>query len=204
MLVSEWLNYFLSLSAEQQTLLPLCNAVYYFFFGLLMIFVIFPMSAGLLRMARQAEMGIDTTAKELFFAFTNRQNYKKMQAVGCEVGLPIVALVLIPTILTELLSGFAGNSFLRRALSVLLAIAVDFGVFALFLGRFGRISERFEGTEHRSYRSAGAWYFGKLFPHLLLSVITLFIYFLADILPRMLILYFRLCREYQQSEDYHI
>ena len=45
-----------------------------------------------------------------------------------------------------------------------------------------------------SARRVGAWYWGHFLPYLILSVLSVLIYLLADILPRMLISYFRLWR----------
>lgn len=103
-------------------------------------------------------------------------------------------------IVTDALSGFAGESAGRWFLAVLASAAADFAVFYLLQGGFCRpyVAMRTGArTAHRMSRrrSAGVWYWCLFLPHLLLSVLTLLIYFIADILPRMLIFYFRFCRE---------
>ena len=80
----------------------------------------------------------------------------------------------------------------------LAAVGADCLLIFLLLGGFRWIFTIFRHenrqTRTESARRVGAWYWGHFLPYLILSVLSVLIYLLADILPRMLISYFRLWR----------
>ena len=88
----------------------------------------------------------------------------------------------------------AGGSMFEDAL----AVGADCLLIFLLLGGFRWIFTIFRHenrqTRTESARRVGAWYWGHFLPYLILSVLSVLIYLLADILPRMLISYFRLWR----------
>lgn len=165
-----------------------------------LIAVLLPMLSGLFRLAERMEAEEETALSEVFCAFSGAKAYRQALTCGVEIGFPILLLTIVPMIVTDALSGFAGESAGRWLLTVLASAAADFAVFYLLQGGFRRpyVAMRTGArTAHRMSRkrSAGVWYWCLFLPHLLLSVLTLLIYFIADILPRMLIFYFRFCRE---------
>lgn len=196
-----------ALTAEQTegAFLPLLSLGATFLMTLLLLFVTLPLLAGLFRLAARMEAEEETELSELFWCFTDRRAYARAFACGISLGLPLLCLVAAPCLVTDLLSPFAGDSPARWLLVALLAVVADFLVLFWLLGRFGvpfAILCDGKRTGGRM-RRAGVWYACRMLPHLLLSVLTLFILFIADTMPRMLVLYFRLCRGYLtvRSED---
>lgn len=165
-----------------------------------LIAVLLPMLSGLFYLAERMEAEEETALSDVFRAFSGGKAYRQALTCGVEIGLPILLLIAVPVIVTDALSGFAGERAGRWLLVALVSVAADLAVFYLLQGGFCRPYAAMRTgarTAHRMSRrrSAGVWYWCRFLPHLLLSVLTLLIYFIADILPRMLIFYFRFCRE---------
>lgn len=161
-----------------------------------LIFLIQPLTSGLFYLAGRMEAEEETVLSDLFYAFTGAEAYRSMLACGLYTGVPLAVLIAAPYGVTAALSGWAGANAGRWVLAALLAVGADFLLFFLFLGWFAKPCGTVRTAGRKPMRRAGGWYFGKFLPHLLLSVLSLLIYLLADILPRMLIFYFRFCREY--------
>lgn len=155
-----------------------------------------PLSSGLFYLAGRMEAEEETVLSDLFYAFTGAQAYRSMLACGLYTGIPLAVLIAAPYGVTAALSGWAGANAGRWVLAALLAVGADFLLFFLLLGWFAKPCGTVRTTGRKPMRRAGGWYFGKFLPHLILSVLSLLIYLIADILPRMLIFYFRFCREY--------
>ncbi len=164
-----------------------------------LIGVLLPLFAGLFYLAGQMEAEEETVLADLFHAFTGARAYRSAFSCGLYLGIPLAALLLTPSVITDRLAGTDGN-LLQLLLAALLAVAADIVLLFLFFGWFAGPyrTVRREKPRMRHARRVGAWYWGRFLPHLLLSVLSLLIYLIADILPRMLILYFRLCREYDR------
>lgn len=166
--------------------------------------LIFPLASGLLHLAARMEAGEETTLRDVLFAFTERGAYRRAWGCGCLVGLPLGLLALIPYCLNVALLSPLEPTLEQTVLVALLSVLSDVLVCFLLLGRFCKpfavlTGKRPTRTCAQSERRMGTRYWVRLIPHLLLSVLTLFIYLIADCLPRMLILYCRLCREYDQD-----
>lgn len=158
-----------------------------------------PLSSGLFYLAGRMEAEEETALADLFHAFTGARAYRSAMSCGLYLGIPLAAMLLTPSVITDRLAGTNGN-LLQLLLAALLAVAADAALLFLFFGWFGGPYRAVHRTKPRirHARRAGAWYWGRFLPHLILSVLSLLIYLIADILPRMLVLYFRFCREYDR------
>lgn len=165
----------------------------------LTVFLTLPLASGLFYLAERMEEGEETVLADVFYAFSGRAAYRRALRAGLCWALPLAVLIAVPQGMIAGLAGGAGNRILRLVLVALAAVAADFLLFVLLLGGFGRIFKTFrrdrgQSCTGRSARRVGLWYWGNFLPYLILSVLSLLIYLLADVLPRMLISYFRLWR----------
>ncbi len=162
------------------------------------LFLTLPLASGLFYLAERMEADEETALADVFHAFTSGAAYRSALRVGLCLALPLAALYAAPRVTVAVLAGFAGQQLLRWVLVALAAVAADCLLIFLLLGGFRWIFAVFRRGNGQtcagSARRAGAWYWGHFLPHLILSVLSVLIYLLADILPRMLISYFRLWR----------
>lgn len=166
---------------------------------LLTVFLTLPLLSGLFYLAERMEAGEKTALPDVFHAFTDGAAYRVGLRTGLCMAFPLAVLIAAPRAVIALLSGFAGQQPLRWLLVAFAAVATDLLLFVLLLGGFrwiyaGFRHEKGQKSGGRSARRVGLWFSVRFLPHLILSVLSLLIYLIADILPRMLISYFRLCR----------
>lgn len=165
---------------------------------LLTLFLTLPLASGLFYLAGRMEADEETVLADVFHAFTNGAVYRSVLRLGVCLALPFAALYVVPRGIVAALAGFAGKQILRWIPVALAAVGADCLLIFLLLGGFRWIFTIFRHenrqTRTESARRVGAWYWGHFLPYLILSVLSVLIYLLADILPRMLISYFRLWR----------
>lgn len=172
--------------------------------SLLMLFFVLPLWSGLLFMASEMEAQRRAYLSDVFWSFSGGKAY--FTALRCSWGIfwRVGILWGVWQAVTEWLFGLGNGTLLLPLLGAvpLLLLSVLWIRFAL-RGFFGvyRALNRPSGSERmRPYaRSLGLSYLRMYFPWLLLSLLTVGILFLADILPRMLISYFRLCRKLHEK-----
>ena len=185
------------LEGASSTAVFLAIAVYAALSSGFLIFIIQPLTSGLFFLAGRMEAEEETGLSDLFHAFSGgAAAYRSMLACGLYISVPPAVLIAVPYWMTAALSAWAGANIFRWVLAALLSVGADGLLIFLFLGWFAKPYGTVRKPEPKAGRRAGGWYFGTFLPHLLLSVLSLLIYLLADILPRMLIFYFRFCREY--------
>lgn len=164
------------------------------------VFVWLPILSGLFHLAERMETEEKTVLADVFYAFTGgRSAYQNALAGGICAILPIAVPIAGASALMTALSGFAEHRLFRTVGIAIAAVAVAMILLALILGGFGWLYRIFRktGTNAKSVRrtrQVGLWYLEKFLPHLILSVLSVLIYFVADILPRMLVFYFGLWR----------
>lgn len=177
----------------------LISACFAAFLLLLTVFLTLPLVSGLFYLAGRMENGEETLLSDVFYAFANGAAYRRGLCAGIWLAIPPAVLFAVPRTMVAGLAGFAGNQPLRWILVALAAVVADFLSVILLLGGFRRGGavfrpERGQKRFGHGARRVGLWYWVHFLPHLILSVLSLLIYLIADILPRMLISYFRLWR----------
>lgn len=163
------------------------------------VFVLLPILSGLFHLAERMEAGEKTVLADLFYAFTGYPAYQNALVGGICAILPIAVPIAGACALMSALSGFTEHRLFRMVGIAVAAVAVAMILLALILGGFGWLYRIFRRTGNdaknvRRTRRIGLWYLEKFLPHLILSVLSVLIYFVADILPRMLVFYFGLWR----------
>lgn len=167
--------------------------------GFLFFFLVsLPLVSGLLFLAERMEAEETTVLSDLFHAFSVPGAYLQGIRVGAIAVLPILLPVLASQIVTGALSALAADNFLRWTLVALVAVLIAFAVFFALLGWFFTPYTLFrnKGRKLPGAYSNGVRFWGRFLPQILLSVLTLMIYWIAELLPRMLLSYFCICRSY--------
>lgn len=165
-----------------------------------LIGVLIPLLYGLLRLAERMEAEEETVLSDLFCAFGGAEHFRRALVCGWYLAAPPAILIAAAETMVDRLTGLAGGNAWGVVPAALAAVLADLLLLILLLGWFAApytVLRREPGkrVRMRAARRVGAWYWLRFLPHLILSVLTLLICFVADILPRMLIIYFRLCRE---------
>ncbi len=171
---------------------------------LFVFFLLLPLFAGLLWMAARMEAGEETELPELFAPFSSGTAYRaaltSSWSVLWRIGLPIAGGIGIWQGMAWL---FAGKP-VGGVLAVLLMLPLLSLWLILIMGGFWKPYVILLRTrEHERMcpyaRSMGFRFWLGWLPWLLLSWLTVGILLLADVLPRMLISYARLCRSLNQT-----
>lgn len=165
--------------------------------GALFFFLVtLPLISGLLFLAERMEAEEPTALSNLFYAFSSPRMYIKGIRIGAFAVLPLALPALASYLVTALLSAFAADSAVRWTLVALCAVFVAFAVYFALLGCFFTPYAIIRNDRRRLPQpySNGIRFVGRFLPQLLLAVLTLMIYWIADLLPRMLLTYFRICR----------
>lgn len=174
--------------------------------ALLTLFFTFPLLTGMLSLAQRMEAGEETVLADLFHAFTDRKSYRAALTVSVGAFWKIAVLAVAEIALEAIGQRFLGDNALLWTLMAILMLAVGILLLFLFLGSFRNPYRIFRGTatdrRNPSFsRALGVCYWLGYLPGLLLTVLTFLIYLMADLLPRMLISYFRYCRKAEETEQ---
>ena len=196
---------------------PLFSEMEWLGYGLMILLIltvllllVFPLGTGLWRLASEMEAGREPDLADIFYAFSQKDAYRTALRVSYSALWRLSILVALEWGLYGLL--FTAS---RGAVwMLLLGIPLYVGVFLLwawlsmrsFLLPYFAMILPDAAVRMRPYaRSVGAYYWIGFFPWIVLSLLTVGILLLADLLPRMLIAYFRLCRKLNelttQSEE---
>lgn len=216
------LLYFTAAAAWQTAVLPTLaqdadhlrllwyGAGFWGFLLLLTLFFTFPLFTGLLWMAAGMEAGEEIFLPDVFYAFTGGEAYRKALRISFGVLWKLCLFGLIEGGIYRLFFWLGKGSVGVLLCSVPVLFLAAAGLLYLFAGSFVRTYTELcapaGGARMRSYaRSVGISYWFGFLPWLVLSLLTFCILLLADVLPRMLISYFRLCRKLNelttQSEE---
>ena len=188
------------------------DAILFFF----CLFFLLPLWVGLLHIASQIERGEDAVLSDLFWAFGSGRAYRTALSLsfGALWRLLVTAFVVKGT---YALFGLWVNSLTVGRIPV--AMLGGFGIvlevlLALFLSAsafpfaWGRLSQEGSPQLSRRFRSrmrAGAGFYAGYFPAFLLSIFSVGVLLPADLLPKLLLAYFRYCRRWNeltiQSEE---
>ena len=173
-------------------------------------FLTLPLLTGLLHMASEMESGREVILSDVFYAFSEKRNYKVALRLSYAVLWRMVLLIAAEGCIYWLFFALSGGTLAV----MLMGIPIYVGVFILwfrlaarsFLLPYFAMTLPEAAPRMRPYaRSVGSYYWIGFFPWIVLSLLTFGILMLADTLPKMLIAYFRLCRKLNelttQSED---
>ena len=174
--------------------------------GVLLLTAILPLLWGVLQLAGQVERGASPVLADVFSPFTDKESYRR--AVWLSFGLLWRALgTLGITLLTyEALLRYAGGSLLWGTVGgILIVLELTLGV-ALLIGWFPTAAVALWERElspaeirvqasrmRRAHPFAGFYFFFGFLPWICLGILTVGIFLLADVLPRMSVGYFRYC-----------
>lgn len=178
--------------------------------GLLTVLFSLPLSVGVLWMASDMEAGKECELRDVFRAFSSPAYYRRAVAISWSVFWRVLLLIGAESILASVFA-LLPSLFLVWILQALLMTVTLLLWGVLMLPAFFKVyfitdSVDFGMRERMraSARTLGFRYWQGFLPWLLLSLLTFCILLLADVLPRMLIAYFRLSRRLNktiQSED---
>ena len=175
-----------------------------------LLFLVFPLGTGLLRLASEMEAGHHPELADIFYAFSKRSAYRTALRISYSALWRLSVLVALEWGLYGLLFTLSKGAIVV----LLLGIPLYIGVFLLWawlsmrsflLPYFAMILPDAAVRMCPYAVSVGARYWIGFFPWIVLSLLTVGILLLADTLLRMLIAYFRLCRKLNglttQSEE---
>ena len=201
MLAAVWQLLTLPLAAHGPAAVVLCRAGLWALLVLLTQFFTFPLLSGLLTMAAGMEAGECVALADLFAPFCSRCAYGRALRASFAVLWRLCALLLAVQAVLWLLR-LPGRPVLFWLLCVPAVLAVALPLFWLlcggFLTPFFRLCRPPQAMRERMRpyaRSVGLRYWLGYLPWLALSLLSFCILLLADVLPRMLVSYFRLCRK---------
>ena len=176
----------------------------------LTLFFTFPLLSGLLWLASRMEAGEETWLPDVFHAFSNGAAYRSALRISAALLWKVVLFSVVEVGIYSLF-WVLGNGWIPfMILSIPVLIGAAFLLVFWFCGGFLRTYfvmciQNSAGRMRPYARSAGFSYWMGFLPWLALSLLTFCILLLADVLPRMLIAYFRLCRKLDemtvQSEE---
>ena len=191
--------------------LPLFTGLFAGAVILLNLLFTLPLLTGLLEMAAKMERGKFTSLADLFVAFSSGKCYGRALLISLDTGLRIVLFGLLIFGAHRLCFTVLPGGILWGTLFTLLVILAAF-VWLLVIARrsmrpFFIFSEecslrQSRKSARRMSRAAFRNFFHRFFgflPWILLSFLTVCILLLADVLPRMLIAYFRACRQLRET-----
>ncbi len=179
---------------------------------LLSLFVIFPLTVGLFRMAYRMERQQETVLAELFHFFGSTEAYGR--ALGLSFGFAWrVALLALIVGGTYSLADFLMLP-LPAVVGVALLLVAEIAVGILLMSRsFYTLAlsirepaasllqcRRSSGRMYRAFRLRGVGFLLHFLPHILLGLLTFGILLLIYTLPNMLIAYFRFCQSVPLSD----
>ncbi len=164
----------------------------------LTVFFTLPLLFGLFHMASEMEQGRAVLLQDVLWAFTSGSAYRRALRASVPALWRILLLCVMEVAAARLVFSLRGD----RGMLLALWTALIIGVFALwyaiaargFLRAYVILREPNLPERMQPYARSLAFHYGLgTLPWLVLSLFTLGILFLADVLPRMLIAYVRLC-----------
>ena len=166
----------------------------------LTLFFALPLAVGLLRMAGEMEQGSAAPLQDVFWAFADRQTYRVSLRISFSALWRILLLAGAEIALYRLVLFFSKGAvaILMLGIPLYLGAFIVWYLFAMrgFLHAFVALRTPSAPARMQPYaRSVAVHYAMGFFPWIVLSLLTLGVLLLADVLPRMLIAYFRLCKE---------
>lgn len=185
------------------------RTAYLVFRNALTLFFTLPLCTGVLHMASRMEAGEEVYLAEVFHPFSGARAYGRALRASWSVFWRVFLLVAAEYLLFVPFVLVLKSPFPILCLPVVLlmlgalllwvrfALGGFFCPYAVLVG---------DGERMRPYAVSVGWHFWIGFaPQILLSFFTVGVLLLADVLPRMLVAYFRVCRKLNenitQSED---
>lgn len=195
---------FYVLPVVSEDLFACASGIFGLALSLLTIFLVFPLLTGLLYLAERMEAGEETVLADLFHAFTGRKAYRAAVTLSLGAAWRIAVFVCVEGVLEALGQRFFGKDPFMWTLMAILMLATGILMLFLFLGGFGKPYAIFRGSGagrrgRVGTRAMGVRYWIGFLPGLLLSALSFLIYLIADLLPRMLVFYFRFCRKAEET-----
>ena len=162
-----------------------------------------PLLHGLMYMAKKMEAGDEVTVTDVFHGFSSGEAYRQGIVGTCFGLVMLLALAWLEYRAFLLIDVLAWGNPVLSLLGIPLYIGIfliwTFGMLHRFLSPYLILWEGEVGaslSQMKPYaRSVGFHYWRGFFPWIALSLLTFGILLLADLLPRMMIAYFRLSRK---------
>ena len=187
----------------------IAQIVYAVFRNALTLFFTLPLFTGALHMASRMEAGEEVFLNEIFHPFSSARAYGRALSASWSVFWRVFLLTAVEYLLFALFFVAFESTFPILCLPVVLlmlgalliwirfALGGFFCPYAVLVGN---------GERMRPYAVSVGWHYWVGFaPQILLSLLTVGVLLLLDVLPRMLVSYFRVCRKLNenitQSED---
>lgn len=182
------------------------------------VFLVLPLLLGILRMAWRMAEGDDVVLADLFSSFSTARTYRRSLGLSVSALLRIGLLVALVCLTCGIAISFFWGSItagLLCGLIVLLEVAVgallllrQFPCLAIALYEDTPMRDARRIARHLTsrYRFGGILFFLHFVPRFLLGLLTLGIFLIWEVLPRMCVSYFLYCRKMNdmmiQSEEY--
>ncbi len=187
----------------------LFGCVYGLLVSALALFVTLPLLVGLCDLARCMEKGDAPVLADLFLPFSAKAAYRRAWSLSWSAFYRVFFLVAIATATCYAGIFFAGELVWMPLVCGLLVLAEVLAWLALALRRFYWLGAFEADTEPKRSRSraermrrrdphGGARFYFAVLPRILLGFLTLGIYLLWDVLPRMSVAYFSYCRQLEE------
>ncbi len=165
-----------------------------------------PLWVGLLRMAQGMEAGEEVILTDLFSVFSSREQYSSAFTLSAQFGWKVALLWGVERGLWLIVELVPENW--KPIAVAIVPVMIGVGVLWFFLCRrdffypYFVLAENEDETDARMrpYAVSVASHFWKgFFGWMLLSLISFFVLLMLDVLPRMLISYFRVCRKLNET-----
>ncbi len=220
--VTPLLLYSVLLSAYSVAVLPMLDPIkaplqallwefgFGIFLGILTLLFSLPLSVGVLWMAADMEAGRESDLRDVFRAFSSLAYYRRAVAVSWAVLWRVLLLVVAESLIAALFALLPSGFFVFLLQGLLMTVTLFLWGILMLPAFFSvyfitdRVPREMQARMRPLARSLGFRYWLGFLPWLLLSILTFCILLLADVLPRMLIAYFRLSRRLNktiQSEE---
>lgn len=203
---------------DSGAIIALATLVFFVLITAFTVFLVLPLLVGLLRMAWRMTEGEDVVLADLFSSFSSVKTYRRSLCLSAGALWRIGLLVAVVCLTCGIAVSFFERSVevgLLCGLIVLLEVAVGA---LLLLRQFPCLAiALYEDTPMRNVRMiarhlmkrcrfCGILFYLHFVPHFLLGLLTLGIFLIWEVLPRMCISYFLYCRKINdmmiQSEEY--
>lgn len=177
------------------------------------LFLSLPLAVGLLRMACRMERGETVSLADLFQPFSSAKEYGVALSLSFRLFLRLLLLIASVDLTMTVFGVLSQGHLLPMLICALLVVSEILLWIAWTASRFPTAALVFScgmpvrEARARCRRQAKPFRRGSLrwmlcfLPWILLSALTVFVLFLADVLPRMMISYFRYCRKLNECNE---
>ncbi len=161
------------------------------------VFVSLPLLLGVVRLGDRAALGEDPVLAEVFASFSSPSEYKRALTLSFDLYWRLWLILELPYLIHLAAFAVIPVDFLAWICTILLsALSAAAGVYLClrrFFALFFALRPSGNAEKGRMPRSLGARFWFSCLPHILLGLLTVGVWLLYEVLPRISIAYFQYC-----------